>query len=84
MILKCKSKLFKDIISEVDEQLDLVPPHDIQGTPMQDSTWFSMHVDALTDIKVTDETGREHKPIKECVATLLVHDEITNKQQEIE
>lgn len=84
MILKSKSILFKDIIKKIDEQLELVPPHDIQGCPMQDSIWLDMHVDSLTDLKVIDEAGREHKPIKKCVAELLIHDEITNKQEEIE
>tara|TARA_R100001086_G_scaffold12559_4_gene6526 strand:+ start:5140 stop:5394 length:255 start_codon:yes stop_codon:yes gene_type:complete len=82
MILKSKSKLFKDIIEKIDEQLDVTPAYDIAGTPMQDSTWMSMHIDALKDIEVVDELGKKHNPINESVATTLVFDEIQNKQED--
>ena len=58
--------------------------HTIAGTPMQDSTWMSMHIDALKDIEVVDELGKKHNPINESVATTLVFDEIqTNRRMNV-
>lgn len=80
MKLKSKSSVLQNIISEVDQQLSAIPAHDWDGCPSQDSLEFDTWVDAIKDITVTDESGKVHKPFKECIAQILVHDEITNKQ----
>tara|TARA_Y100000114_G_C11715458_1_gene305689 strand:+ start:435 stop:689 length:255 start_codon:yes stop_codon:yes gene_type:complete len=80
--LKSKSILLKDTIEKVDEQLATIPTHDIQGCPVEDSTDFSMYVDSICEIKIMDESGKEHNPISNGFATALVHDEIKTKQQE--
>ena len=47
MKLKSKSSLFHTIIERLDQQLASVPLNDAQGAPLEDSTDFDMHVDAI-------------------------------------
>ena len=54
MKLKSKSSLFHTIIERVDQQLASIPLNDAEGTPLEDSTDFDMHVDGIKEIKITD------------------------------
>ena len=58
MKLKSKSSLFNTIIARVDQQLASIPLNDAQGSPLEDSTDFDMHVDAIKEMKLTNETKK--------------------------
>ena len=49
MKLKSKSSLFHTIIERLDQQLASIPLTDAQGTLLEDSTDFDMHVDGIKE-----------------------------------
>jgi len=73
---KSKSLVLDSIISEVDEQLSLIPSHDFDGSPIEDSLHMDMYVDAIANINFVDSINRKHYPFNKTMATLLVEDEL--------
>lgn len=79
---KSKSLILDNIISEVDEQLSLIPSHDFDGSPIEDSLHMDMYVDAISEINFTDGLGRKHFPFNKTIATYLVEDELDCRKNE--
>tara|TARA_R100001086_G_C11793293_1_gene246871 strand:- start:731 stop:1021 length:291 start_codon:yes stop_codon:yes gene_type:complete len=73
---KSKSLILDSIISEVDEQLGLIPSHDFDGSPIEDSLHMDMYIDSITNIYFVDGLGRKHYPFDKTIATYLVEDEL--------
>ena len=82
MKLKSKSSLFHTIIEKVDQQLANIPLNDSQGTPLEDSTDFDMHVDAIKGMKLTNAAGTIVHPFSTSIATQLVYDELVEKREQ--
>ena len=82
MKLKSKSSLFHTIIGKLDQQLASIPLNDSQGTPLEDSTDFDMHVDAIKGMKLTNATGTIVHPFSTSIATQLVYDELVEKREQ--
>jgi hypothetical protein len=79
---KSKSLILDNIMTEVDEQLSLVPTNDFDGSPIEDSLHMDMLVDGITAIHFVDGIGRKHYPFDKTVATILVEDELECRQLE--
>ena len=82
MKLKSKSSLFNTIIARVDQQLASIPLNDSQGSPLEDSTDFDMHVDAIKEMKLTNATGTVVHPFSTTIATQLVYDELAERREQ--
>ena len=82
MKLKSKSSLFNTIIEKVDQQLASIPLTDSQGTPLEDSTDFDMHVDGIKEMKLTNATGTIVHPFSTAIATQLVYDELAERREQ--
>ena len=82
MKLKSKSSLFHTIIGRVDQQLANMPLTDSQGTPLEDSTEFDMHVDAIKEMKLTNATGTVVHPFSTTIATQLIYDELAERREQ--
>ena len=82
MKLKSKSSLFHTIIERVDQQLASVPLNDAHGAPLEDSTDFDMHVDAIKEMKLTNAKGNIIHPFSTAVATQLVYDELAERREQ--
>jgi hypothetical protein len=82
MKLKSKSSLFHTIIERVDQQLAGIPLNDSQGSPLEDSTDFDMHVDAIKEMKLTNAKGDVIHPFSTAVATQLVYDELAERREQ--
>ena len=82
MKLKSKSSLFHTIIGRLDQQLASIPLTDAQGTPLEDSTDFDMHVDAIKEMKLTNATGTVVHPFITTIATQLVYDELAERREQ--
>jgi len=82
MKLKSKSSLFHTIIGRVDQQLASIPLNDVQGAPLEDSTEFDMHVDAIKEMKLTNAAGTIVHPFSTSVATQLVYDELAERREQ--
>ena len=82
MKLKSKSSLFNTIIARVDQQLASIPLNDSQGSPLEDSTDFDMHVDAIKEMKLTNAKGDIIHPFSTAVATQLVYDELAERREQ--
>ena len=73
---KSKSLILDNIMTEVDEQLSLVPTNDFDGGPIEDSLHMDMYVDSISAIHFVDGLGRKHYPFNKTIATYLIEDEI--------
>ena len=73
---KSKSLILDNIMTEVDEQLSLVPTNDFDGSPIEDSLHMDMYVDSISAIHFIDGLGRKHYPFNKTIATYLIEDEI--------
>tara|TARA_R110002012_G_scaffold168264_1_gene331690 strand:+ start:534 stop:824 length:291 start_codon:yes stop_codon:yes gene_type:complete len=73
---KSKSLILDNIMTEVDEQLSLVPTNDFDGSPIEDSLHMDMYVDSISAIHFVDGLGRKHYPFNKTIATYLIEDEI--------
>jgi hypothetical protein len=73
---KSKSLVLDSIMTEVDEQLSLLPTNDFDGSPIQDSLHMDMYVDAIANTHFVDGIGRKHYPFNKTIATILVEDEL--------
>ena len=82
MKLKSKSSLFHTIIARLDQQLASIPLTDAQGTLLEDSTDFDMHVDAIKEMKLTNAKGDVIHPFSTTVATQLVYDELADRREQ--
>ena len=82
MKLKSKSSLFQNIITEVDQQLSLIPEHDSDGTQLEDSMSFDTYRDSLKELTLTTANGKKIQPIHTSLATDLVHDELATRREE--
>jgi len=82
MKLKSKSSLFHTIIERLDQQLASIPLTDAQGTLLEDSTDFDMHVDAIKEMKLTNAKGDVIHPFSTAVATQLVYDELAERREQ--
>jgi hypothetical protein len=82
MKLKSKSSLFHTIIERIDQQLASMPLNDSEGTPLEDSTEFDMHVDAIKEMKLTNASGTIIHPFSTAVATQLVYDELAERREQ--
>ena len=80
--IKSKSLILNNIITEVDEQLSLMPSHDWDGSPIEDSLHMDMYVDAIAAVHFLDGLGRKHYPFNKTVATYLVEDELENRKNQ--
>ena len=63
-------------MTELDEQLAVVPTADFDGSPIEDSLHMDMLVDGISAIHFVDGIGRRHYPINKTIATILVEDEL--------
>ena len=79
---KSKSLILNNIISEADQQLSLIPSHDWDGSPIEDSLHMDMYVDAIADVHFIDGINRKHYPFNKTMATLLVEDELECRKNE--
>jgi type II secretory pathway component PulL len=82
MKLKSKSSLFHNIITEVDQQLSVIPAHDSDGTQLEDSINFDTYRDSLKELTVTTRNEKQIQPIHTSLATDLVHDELATRREE--
>ena len=82
MKLKSKSSLFHTIIERIDQQLASMPLNDSEGAPLEDSTEFDMHVDAIKEMKLTNASGTIIHPFSTTVATQLVYDELAERREQ--
>ena len=82
MKLKSKSSLFNTIIARIDQQLASIPLNDSQGSPLEDSTDFDMHVDAIKEMKLTNAKGDVIHPFSTHIATQLVYDELAERREQ--
>jgi hypothetical protein len=83
MKLKSKSTLLENIITDLDEQLAAIPTHDVDGTPIEDSLHFDMLIDGVANISFSEDNGfRKHYPINRTIATLLVEDELYERNNQ--
>ena len=82
MKLKSKSSLFHTIIERLDQQLASIPLNDSQGAPLEDSTDFDMHVDAIKEMKLTNGAGTIVHPFSTSIATQLVYDELAERREQ--
>ena len=82
MKFKSKSSLFHTIIARLDQQLASIPLTDAQGTPLEDSTEFDMHVDAIKEMKLTNAAGTVVRPFSTSMATQLVYDELAERREQ--
>ena len=82
MKLKSKSSLFNTIIARIDQQLASIPLNDSQGSPLEDSTDFDMHVDAIKEMKLTNAIGTVVHPFSTTIATQLVYDELAERREQ--
>tara|TARA_A100000171_G_C2095732_1_gene126930 strand:- start:756 stop:1034 length:279 start_codon:yes stop_codon:yes gene_type:complete len=73
---KSKSLVLDSIMTEVDEQLSLLPTNDFDGSPIQESLHMDMYVDAIANTHFVDGIGRKHYPFNKTIATILVEDEL--------
>ena len=73
---KSKSQVFDSIMTQVDEQLGLIPSHDFDGSPIEDSLHMDMYVDSIAEIHFIDKINRKHYQFTKTVATYLVEDEL--------
>ena len=69
-------------MTEVDEQLSLLPSNDFDGSPIQDSLHMDMYVDAIANTHFVDGIGRKHYPFNKTIATILVEDELECRELE--
>ena len=79
---KSKSLILDTIITEVDEQLSLMPSHDFDGSPIEDSLHMDMYIDSIANIHFIDSLNRKHYPFSKTVATYLVEDELECRSNE--
>ena len=82
MKIKSKSSLWHSIIEEVDQQLSVLPSHDVDGTPLEDSIRFDDYKDGLKELKITTEDTKEISPIHTALANQLVFDELASRSRE--
>ena len=82
MKLKSKSSLFHTIIARLDQQLASIPLTDAQGTLLEDSTDFDMHVDAIKGMNLTNAIGTVVYPFSTTIATQLVYDELAERREQ--
>jgi len=82
MKIKSKSSLWHSIIEEVDQQLSVIPSHDVDGTPLEDSIRFDDYKDGLKEIKIKTENNKEINPIHTSLANDLVFDELATRRRE--
>ena len=82
MKLKSKSSLFHTIIERIDQQLASIPLNDSEGAPLEDSTEFDMHVDAIKEMKLTNAKGEIVHPFSTSLATQLVYDELAERREQ--
>jgi len=82
MKLKSKSSLFHTIIERLDQQLASIPLTDAQGTLLEDSTDFDMHVDAIKGMNLTNAIGTVVYPFSTTIATQLVYDELAERREQ--
>jgi len=82
MKLKSKSSLFHTIIERIDQQLAGIPLHDVEGTPLEDSTDLDMHIDAIKEMKITNAKDDVIHPFTTTVATQLVYDELAERREQ--
>ena len=73
---KSKSLVLDNIMSQVDEQLSLIPSNDFDGSPIQDSLHLDMYIDSVSATHFVDGIGRKHYPFNKTIATILVEDEL--------
>ena len=73
---KSKSLVLDSIMTEVDEQLSLLPTNDFDGSPIQESLHMDMYVEAIANTHLVDGIGRKHYPFNKTIATILVEDEL--------
>ena len=73
---KSKSLILDNIMTEVDEQLSLVPTNDFDGSPIEDSLHMDMYVDSISAIHFVEGVGWKHYPFNKTIATYLIEDEI--------
>ena len=76
---KSKSLILDSIMTEVDEQLSLLPTNDFDGSPIEDSLHMDMYIDAIADIHFVDGINRKHYPFSKTIATILVEDDKNDK-----
>ncbi len=83
MKLKSKSTLLENIITDLDEQLAAIPTHDFDGTPIEDSLHMDMLIDGVANISFSEDNGfRKHYPINRTIATLLVENELYERNNQ--
>ena len=73
---KSKSLILDSIMTEVDEQLSLLPTNDFDGSPIEASLHMDMYIDAIANTHFIDGIGRKHYPFNKTIATILVEDEL--------
>ena len=69
-------------MTEVDEQLSLLPTYDFDGSPIEDSLHMDMYIDAIAGIHFVDGINRKHYPFSKTIATILVEDELECRKAE--
>jgi|TARA_B100001939_G_scaffold298265_1_gene273194 hypothetical protein len=82
MKLQSKSLILENLINEIDTQLAAIPSHDHDGSPIEDSMSLDMYIDGVANINFVDGIGRKHYPINKTVATILVEDELKERQNQ--
>jgi len=79
---KSKSLILNQIITEADEKLAAIPDFDATGTPVEFTTDYDMYIDSIANIKFIEGENHIHYPFDKTIATLLVEDELEQRNNE--
>lgn len=77
-----KSLILENLIQEVNAQLAAIPTNDFDGAPIEDSMNLDMYIDGVANIHFIDGIGRKHYPINKTIATILVEDELKERNNQ--
>ena len=77
-----KSLILENLIQEIDTQLAAIPTNDFDGAPIEDSINLDMYIDGVANIHFIDGIGRKHYPINKTIATILVEDELKERNNQ--
>ena len=80
--LKSKSPLFMELIKKVDEQLSIIPVHDVEGCDTEESIHFDSYVSSLSSVSIKEESGNRIYPIDDPLAIKLIYDELKTRRDE--
>ena len=71
-----------ELIKKVDEQLSLIPIHDVEGCDTEESIHFDSYVSSLSSVSIKEKSGNRIYPIDDPLAIKLIYDELKTRRDE--